>query len=58
MDLLARIGKQPLRLRKELPDMKKIFVEPDSGGDGRGLQFSGTRGAIVPEGGDVDVGVT
>jgi len=25
------------RLRKELPHMKKIFVEPDSHGDGRGL---------------------
>jgi len=25
------------RLRAELPDMKKIFVEPDSAGDGRGL---------------------
>jgi cation diffusion facilitator family transporter len=26
------------RLRKELPDMKKIFVEPDSRGDGRGVK--------------------
>ena len=25
------------RLRKELPHMKKIFIEPDSHGDGRGL---------------------
>ncbi len=26
-----------LRIRKELPHMKKIFIEPDSHGDGRGL---------------------
>ncbi|WP_394822062.1 cation diffusion facilitator family transporter [Pendulispora albinea] len=30
------------RLRAELPDMKKIFVEPDSRGDGRGLVIPGT----------------
>jgi len=29
------------RLRAELPDMKKIFVEPDSRGDGRGLLVEG-----------------
>jgi len=36
------------RLRAELPDMKKIFVEPDSAGDGRGwfLRIVGREGAM------------
>ncbi len=31
------INEMELRIRKEMPHMRKIFIEPDSRGDGRGL---------------------
>jgi divalent metal cation (Fe/Co/Zn/Cd) transporter len=33
----ATINEMERRIRKDVPHMRKIFVEPDSQGDGRGL---------------------